>query len=121
MLRLFSLLRLALIALALTFGAATMATAETAYLEITLTVDQANRAAAVEVYQKYLPIFLETVPGAQSKQLLVRDEDVQVLHGFATAADAKAYLASDLFTHDVVGALGPLLAAAPEIRIYAVP
>lgn len=114
-------LRSALVALAFIFGASTMATAETAFLEITLTVDAPNRPAAVEVYQKYLPIFLETVPGAQSKQLLVRDEDVQVLHGFASMADAKAYLASDLFAHDIVGALGPLLAADPEVRIYAAP
>lgn len=121
MLRLYSHLRFVLIALALTFGASNMAAAETAFLEITLTVDQTNRPAAVEVYRKYLPIFLETVPGAQSKQLLVRDDDVQVLHGFATVADAKAYLASDLFTRDIVAALGPLLAAAPEVRIYAVP
>jgi hypothetical protein len=32
--------------------------------------------------------------------------------------DAKAYLSSDMFTADVVGELGPLLAAAPEVRIY---
>ena len=75
------------------------------YLEITLQVDAANRAAAAAVYQQYKQPFLDTVPGATSKELLVRDEDVQVLHGFATAADAKAYLASELFTRDVVGGL----------------
>lgn len=89
-----------------------------AYLEITLQVDPANRVAAAGVYEKYKQPFLETVPGATSKQLLVRDEDVQVLHGFRTAADAKAYLASDLFTRDVVGGLSPLLKAAPDVRIY---
>ena len=57
-------------------------------------------------------------PGATSKELLVRDEDVQVLHGFETAADAKAYLASELFTRDVVGGLAPLLSAAPDVRVY---
>lgn len=89
-----------------------------AYLEITLQVDPANRAAAAEVYKKYKQPFLETVPGATSKQLLVRDEDVQVLHGFQSVADAQAYLASDLFTRDVAGGLSPLLKTEPEVRIY---
>ncbi|MFF5185930.1 hypothetical protein ACFY30_19520 [Streptomyces sp. NPDC000345] len=89
-----------------------------AYLEITLQVDPANRVAAAGVYEKYKQPFLDTIPGATSKELLVRDEDVQVLHGFRTVADAKAYLASDLFTRDVVGGLSPLLKAAPAVRLY---
>ncbi|MDT0467261.1 hypothetical protein [Streptomyces gibsoniae] len=89
-----------------------------AYLEITLQVDPANRVAAADVYSKFRQPFLDTVQGAISKQLLVRDEDVQVLHGFETVADAKAYLASNLFTRDVVGGLSPLLKAAPEVRVY---
>lgn len=89
-----------------------------AYREITLQVAPANRVAAAGVYEKYKQPFLDTVPGATGKELLVRDEDVQVLHGFETAADAKAYLASDLFTRDVVGGLSPLLEAAPEVRLY---
>lgn len=87
-------------------------------LEITLAVDEANRPAAAAVYTKYREPFLNGVKGATSKQLLVRDEDVQVLHGFASADDAAAYLSSQLFTADVVGELGPLLASDPEIRIY---
>jgi hypothetical protein len=87
------------------------------YLEITLRVDAANRAAAAGVYRQYKQPFLDTVSGAASKELLVRDEDVQVLHGFATAADATAYLASELFTRDVVGGLTPLLNSAPDVRI----
>lgn len=90
MLRFFTQLCMALIALALIVAASTMAAAE-------------------------------TVSGSQSKHLLVRDEDVQVLHGCATVAVASACLVSDLFTHDVVGDLGPLLAAAPKVRIHAVP
>ena len=113
------LLRPALIAGALIFGGIpTMARAETAYLEITLNVAMADRPAAAAVYQKYKQPFLTTVKGAVSKQLLVRDEDVQVLHGFNNAADAKAYLTSDLFEHDVVKNLKPLLKSAPEVRIY---
>ncbi|MFJ2967520.1 hypothetical protein ACIPIC_35170 [Streptomyces collinus] len=89
-----------------------------AYLEITLQVDPANRVAATGVYEKYKQPFLDTVSGALSKELLVRDEDVQVLHGFRTVADAEAYLASELFTRDVVGGLSPLLKAAPDVRVY---
>ncbi len=89
-----------------------------AYLEITLQVSPANRDQAAAVYQKYKPAFLEQTAGARSKSLLVRDQDVQVLHGFASVADAEAYLQSPLFTADVVAALTPLLSAAPDIRIY---
>ncbi|MCL2552295.1 MAG: hypothetical protein FWE75_09160 [Actinomycetia bacterium] len=89
-----------------------------AYLEITLKVDAANRVLAAGIYEKYRKPFLDTVPGATSKQLLVRDADVQVLHGFETVAAAEAYLHSSLFTQDVVAGLSPLLAADPEVRIY---
>ena len=41
-----------------------------------------------------------------------------MLHGFPTAADAKAYLPSELFTRDVVGGLTPLLNTAPDVRVY---
>ncbi len=78
-----------------------MALAETAYLEITLNVPVADRPAAAAVYSKYKPPFLKTVKGALSKHLLVRDEDVQVLHGFDNVADAQAYLTSNLFKNDV--------------------
>ncbi|CAM5330497.1 hypothetical protein ACFV27_39710 [Streptomyces antimycoticus] len=89
-----------------------------AYLEITLKVAAENRVAAAGVYQKYKQPFLDTVSGAESKELLVRDVDVQVLHGFTTVAEARAYLDSTLFKQDVVGGLAPLLAADPEVRIY---
>lgn len=91
-----------------------------AFLQVTMKVDEADRPAAAEVYRKYLRPFLDTVPGATSKQLLVRDDDVQVLHGFDTTEHADGYLSSDLFKADVVGELSSLLAAAPEIRIYQV-
>jgi len=91
-----------------------------AYLEITLTIDDSDRPAAAQVYGKYKEAFLKQIAGAQSKELLVRAEDVQVLHGFDTVANAEAYLKSQLFTDDVVNALAPLLRAEPEIRIYAV-
>ncbi len=89
-----------------------------AYLEITLKVSNENRPAAAGVYKKYKEPFLKQIKGAQSKELLVRNEDVQVLHGFASVADADAYLKSDLFTQDVVKELSPYLDADPEVRIY---
>ncbi|AFQ51138.1 hypothetical protein PI86_06055 [Burkholderia sp. A9] len=90
------------------------------YLQITLKIANAKRATAAGIYEKYKAPFLDNVAGAKSKQLLLRDEDVQVLHGFDTEVNANAYLQSDLFTADVVGGLQPLLDAAPDVRIYQV-
>ena len=90
------------------------------YLQITLKIANANRAAAAGVYEQYKAPFLNTIAGAKTKELLVRDDDVQVLHGFDSLDNAKAYLHSPLFTADVVGALQPLLDAAPDVRIYQV-
>jgi hypothetical protein len=89
-----------------------------AYLEITMKVAGVDRAKAGAVYSKYKAPFLATVPGAESKDLLLREEDVQVLHAFESRAFAESYLASRLFGNDVVGELKPYLAADPEIRIY---
>lgn len=111
--------RLTLLAAALALGATTtMSFAATAILEITLKIAPENRPAAAAIYTKYKVPFLKTVPGALAKRLLIRDEDVQVLHEFATTDDAQAYLTSPLFTNDVVTALKPLLTADPEVRIY---
>ena len=90
------------------------------YLQITLKIADANRTATAGIYQKYKAPFLDTISGAKSKELLVRDEDVQVLHGFDSKENANAYLQSELFTADVVGGLKPLLDAAPDVRIYQV-
>jgi hypothetical protein len=67
--------------------------------------------------KQYKQPFLDTVPDATGKEF-VCDEDLQVLHGFETAADAKAYLPSELFTRDVAGGLTPLLNTAPDVRVY---
>jgi hypothetical protein len=91
-----------------------------AYLEITLKIAEQNRAAAAGVYKKYKAPFLDSIAGAKSKELLLRAEDVQVLHGFETADQASAYIGSQLFNGDVVAALKPFLQAAPEVRIYQV-
>lgn len=89
-----------------------------AVLEITLMIADENRSVAAGVYNKYRQPFLDQAPGAKSKQLLVRGEDVQVLHGFASVEDAKAYLSSSLFATDIVAELSPLLLESPDVRIY---
>jgi hypothetical protein len=91
-----------------------------AYLEITLKVNEADRGAAAGVYVKYKQPFLKQIKGAVSKDLLMRTDDVQVLHGFKTQAEAEAYLKTELFNNDVVTALKPYLQASPEVRIYSV-
>ena len=91
------------------------------YLEITLNIEDTNRAAAAGIYTKFKQPFLSKIKGARSKELLIRDEDVQVLHGFDAQDNAKAYLTSELFNNDVVASLKPLLESAPDVRIYQVP
>jgi len=91
-----------------------------AYLEITLDVKAENRNDAGGVYIKYKTPFLEQIKGATSKDLLMRSDDVQVLHGFESVADAEAYLTTDIFQNDVVTELKPYLESDPEIRIYSV-
>ena len=76
-----------------------------AYLEITLKVNESDRPAAAAVYQQYKQPFLDTITGATS---------------FDSAASARAYLSSELFTKDVVGGLTPLLQTEPQVRIYEV-
>lgn len=91
-----------------------------AYLEITMTISEANRPAAAQVYADYRQPFLDTIPGALTKELLVRAEDVQVLHGFDSVENAEAYLKSALFNEDVVKGLQPTWDADPSVVIYAV-
>ncbi|WP_303919498.1 hypothetical protein [Draconibacterium sediminis] len=91
-----------------------------AFLEITMYVSNTNRPAAAGVYNKYKQPFLNEIKGATSKHLLIRDEDVQVLHGFESVADANAYLQTELFNNDVVKELAPLFDKAPEIKTYEV-
>ncbi len=91
-----------------------------AYLEITMKIEASNRPAAAKVYADYREPFLTTIEGACTKDLLVRDEDVQVLHGFDSLAHAQAYLGSALFQNDVYTHLKPLWAADADVRIYGV-
>ena len=89
-----------------------------AFLEITMKVSDANRPKAGAIYAKYKAPFLNTIRGAETKDLLLRDEDVQVLHSFDSRTSAESYLTSQLFGSDIVNELRPYLSADPEIRIY---
>lgn len=91
-----------------------------AYLEITMKISEKNRPAAAKVYSDYRQPFLDTINGALTKNLLVREDDVQVLHGFDSVENAQAYLSSELFQNDVFVGLKPLWDADPEVRIYTV-
>lgn len=91
-----------------------------AYLEITMVINNENRPAAAKVYADYRQPFLSQITGAVSKNLLIRDEDVQVLHGFSSVEDAAAYLGSDMFKNDVFVGLKPLWSIEPDVRIYSV-
>jgi hypothetical protein len=50
-----------------------------AYLAITMNVATKNRTKARAVYSKYKDPFLTTIPGAESKELLLRDEGEEVI------------------------------------------
>lgn len=91
-----------------------------AYLEITMKIDEVNRPAAAGVYNEYRQPFLDTIKGALTKELLVREEDVQVLHGFDSLENAKAYLSSEMFKNDVFVGLKPTWSAEPDVKIYVV-
>lgn len=91
-----------------------------AYLQITMKISNDNRPAAAKVYTDYRQPFLDTIKGALTKDLLIRDEDVQVLHGFDSAENAQTYLSSELFQNDVFVGLKPLWDADPEVKIYTV-
>ena len=91
-----------------------------AYLEITMTINDDKRPTAAKVYNDYRGSFLDNIKGALTKELLIRDEDVQVIHGFDTLEHAQAYLETDMFKNDVATSLAPTWSADPEIRFYTV-
>lgn len=91
-----------------------------AYLEITMVINPENRPAAAKVYSDYRQPFLD---GALTKELLIRDGDVQVIHGFDSMEHEKAHLETDLFKNNVFTVftgLKPTWAADPNVRFYEV-
>ena len=91
-----------------------------AYLQVIMTINPENRAAAAKVYTDYRQPFLDTIDGALTKELLIRDEDVQVVHGFDSMEHAQAYLNTSLFKEKVAPGLQPTWSADPDIRFYTV-
>lgn len=91
-----------------------------AYLEITMIIDNANIPAAAKAYNDYKQPFLAKIEGAISKDLLVHEEDVQVLHGFNSLENAQAYLQSEMFKEDVFVGLKDLWQQEPKVKIYCV-
>lgn len=85
-----------------------------------MVISNANRPAAAKVYTDYRQPFLDQIQGALTKELLLRDEDVQVLHGFDNVENAKAYLDSEMFKNDVFVGLKPLWSTDPDVKIYGV-
>lgn len=73
-----------------------------------MTIDVENRPQAAEVYSTYRQPFLDEIEGALTKELLIRDEDVQVIHGFDSVENANAYLESELFTKPLLQNLNQL-------------
>ena len=64
-----------LAAAALALSATTAFADPGAFLEITLKIDDANRAAAAAIYSEYKQPFLTTIEGAEQKTLLIRPDD----------------------------------------------
>ena len=91
-----------------------------AYLEITMEIKEENREKAAQVFYDYREPFLNTIEGAMTKALLIRNEDVQVLHGFDSIENAKAYLETNLFKNDVATGLSPFWEQEPTVKIYSV-
>lgn len=91
-----------------------------AYLEISMVINNENRPAAAKVFYDYKEPFLNSIEGALTKDLLIRDEDIQVLHGFDCVENAKAYLVSELFKNDVATGLSPFWEGEPSVKIYSV-
>ena len=95
-----------------------MQTKVKAFLEITMDIKDENRAAAAKVYIDYKQPFLAEIKGAVTKDLLIRPEDVQVLHGFTSTEVAQEYLKSEMFQNDVFVGLKDLWTTDPDVRIY---
>ena len=95
-----------------------MQTKVKAFLEITMNIKEENRAAAAEVYTAFKQPFLSEINGAVTKDLLIRQEDVQVLHGFTSTEAASEYLKSEMFQNDVFVGLKDLWSTEPDVRIY---
>lgn len=78
-----------------------------AYLEIAMVIDSENPPATAKVYTDYCQPLLDKIEGVFTKKFLICDEDAQVLYGFNSIENAKAYLENDIFMTKVSAGLQP--------------
>ena len=90
----------------------------TAYLQIVLKVNLADRGELTNTYNKFKNSFLEQIKGATTHELLIGDEEVQLLYGFDNLEDAEAFLSTELYNNVVLVALKPLIFDNPKIRVF---
>jgi hypothetical protein len=91
-----------------------------AHLLITVKISESRREEMIDqVYEPNRTRFLERISGAISKNLLLRREDIAVLHGFDTVESAEAYLQSDLY-NQVVQLLAEYQEENPTVALYSV-
>lgn len=72
-----------------------------------MTINPENRTVAAKAYTDYRQPFLDIIEGAPTKELIIRDDDIQVIHGFDSIEHAKAYLDSNLFKNKVTAGFHP--------------
>jgi hypothetical protein len=88
------------------------------FVQVTLAIPESRREEAIT--RIFLPArqrFLDRSPGAVSMDLLVREEDVQLLHGFDTFENSRVYLDSGFF-RDLIGQLGETAEKEPVTALY---
>lgn len=93
-----------------------------AYLEITMVINPENRPAAARVYTDYRQPFLGTIEGALTKELLIRDEDAQVIHGFDSMEHAQRHTSKPICSKTMFSSgssrLGPLTLMCASTKLH---
>ncbi len=89
-----------------------------AHLLIRVKIDESRREEMIDkVYEPNRTRFLERISGAISKNLLVRPEDIAILHGFDTRESAEAYLQSSLY-QQIVNGIADYQEENPSVALY---
>lgn len=91
---------------------------EKAYLSVNMKIDSGKLPEVTRVYTSYWEQFLKTIHGARTKDLVIRNEDVQILHSFNSVEDAVGFLSSEMFQKAVFIDLQPYWNDELNVRIY---
>ena len=91
---------------------------EKAYLSVNMKIDSSRLPEVTKVYTNYWEKFLRTIHGARTKDLVIRNEDVQILHSFNSVEDAVGFLSSEMFQRAVFIDLQPYWNDELNVRIY---